>query len=241
MPWLRCPTCGATDLDLEAAGEDGGDVLEGAIRCAACGASYGVEGGIPVLLTAETRELVDRRLASADPRGFHDYTTERTPAVARLVRRVAESAEFVLDLGSGRAPYLDLLRGDVICVDLFPPFLHDLRGAGVNGVRIHPVCASVTELPFREGVADLVLASQVVVHLPPELASEAIARWPSFARRWCLVDTPNGHEGSAIGWFSRRRFRLGPLWDAYDAIAWRVPSIGGTLVAVAEGRGRAGG
>ena len=71
----------------------------------------------------------------------------------------------MLDLGSGRAPYLDVLRGDVICVDLFPPFLAELSSRSRPGCRVHAVCASAVELPFPEGVADVVFASELIEHL----------------------------------------------------------------------------
>lgn len=35
-----------------------------------------------------------------------------------------------------------------------------------------------------------------------------------------------------IGWVTRKRIRLGPLWDLYDLIASRIPSLAGTLIGI---------
>jgi Methyltransferase domain len=258
------------------------EVVTGTLVCGECGLTYPIEERIPILLPPTLRELVRARQANASPAEFTDYRTEATPAVARLVGRLARSASIVLDLGSGRGPYLPQLSGDVICVDMFSEFLRDLPGSIDDRVRVHPICASATDLPVRPAVADLVLASELIEHLDPASARRALDEWPRLAKQWCVIDTPNGREGDwltrlrhlvyrtsrlthaehpdlpeldhhsmfapddfraagyrchgCIGWVSRKRFRLGPLWDLYDVIAWRLPAIGGTLVAVTPGR-----
>jgi uncharacterized protein YbaR (Trm112 family) len=279
VEWLRCPDCGEAPLRLDGQPADDG-ITTGALRCDSCGTKFPIADGIPYLLPASLREGVERTTRDARD-AFAEYRTESTPAVARLVARLARSARVVLDLGSGRGPYLPFLEGDVVCLDLFPPFLRDLP-THTEKARIHPICASVTHVPLRDGVADLVLASELIEHLHPEDARRALSDWPHLARQWCVIDTPNGHEGSlltrlrhfvyrtdtltevahpdvpeldhhstfspddfraagyvcrgCIGWVSRKRFRLGPLWDLYDLIAWRLPSIAGTLIAIAPGR-----
>jgi len=128
----------------------------------------------------------------------------------------------------------------------------------------------------------LVFASELIEHLEPNDAHRVLHEWPRLARQWCVIDTPNGHEGSlltrlrhlvyrtksmtaiehrelpeldhhstfspddfraagyechgSIGWVSRERFRLGPLWDVYDVFAWRFPAIAGTLIAMTRGK-----
>jgi uncharacterized protein YbaR (Trm112 family) len=284
LDWLVCPTCRGPELALTVEDEDPeGDVSAGSISCAGCGEVYPVERGVPRLLPPGLRPALDERVAEASKEQLEAYRTEATPAVARLLDSLSREAQVTLDIGSGRGPYLGVLRGDVICVDIVPEFLYDLLGRDHGNARVHPVCASATDLPFRPGVADLVFASEVIEHLTPGDADRALETWPVYARKWCVIDTPNGEEGSlltklrhllyrtrtltavehpdlpeldhhstfsphvfreagyechgCIGWVSRKRFRLGPLWDVYDAIAWRVPAIGGTLVAIARRRG----
>jgi uncharacterized protein YbaR (Trm112 family) len=283
IPWLRCPRSDAGALVLEDARSDDDQVRVGALRCAGCDSTYPIRDGVPILLTEPLRSEVERKTGHDMSAQFERYQTRATKAVAKLLERLTRGAGVVLDLGSGRAPYLHLLNGDVICVDLFPPFLTELAARSRPGRRVHPVCASAVELPFREGVADVVFASELIEHLSPEDAGLALRMWPRYARSWCVIDTPNGHEHmpitrlrhlvyrtktlteevhsdlpeldhhstfspadferagyrvhGCIGWVSRERFRFGPLWDVYDDIAWRLPRIGGTLIAVRRGIG----
>jgi uncharacterized protein YbaR (Trm112 family) len=284
VDWLSCPTCASFPLRVDGESGSTDEVGAGVLVCTICDGAFPIDDGIPFLLPPALRELIHAREARAAPDEFSSYRTEQTPAVARLVEKLARSASVVLDLGSGRGPYLPFLSGDVICLDIFPQFLRDLPRTIGDRVRVHPICASATHVPLRRGVADLVLASELIEHLEPEAAHRALGEWPRLARQWCVVDTPHGHEGDwltrvrhlvyrtesltdeehhtlpeldhhstfsaedfraagyachgAIGWVSRKRFRLGPFWDLYDAIAWRFPSIGGTLIAVSPGRAR---
>jgi uncharacterized protein YbaR (Trm112 family) len=281
VEWLRCPDCRSTRLVAEGETWDDDEIVTGVLSCATCRQAYCIKDGIPFLLPVGLRNA-EQRASQAAQSEFAEYQTEATPAVAKLIEKLARSAAVVLDLGSGRAPYLPLLSGDVICLDIFPQFLRDLPRAVGNRTRVHPICGSATHVPVHPGVADLVFASELIEHLPTEEAQQALDEWPRLARKWCVIDTPNGHEGAwlsrlrhlvyrtktltpvehpdlpeldhhstfspsdfrsagyechgGIGWVSRKRFRLGPLWDLYDAVAWRFPSIGGTLIAVSAGR-----
>lgn len=283
LRWLRCPSCGALDLTMEVAESAAHEVVAGALLCPTCGSIYPIRQGVPFLLPSHLQESIEAKTSTAYAAEFSEYQTQATPAVARLLAKLARSAKVIIDIGSGRCPYLHLFRGDLICVDLSPQFLYDLRTKkSLMQLRVHAVCASATHLPFRDGVADLVFASQVIEHLEPEEARAALIAWPRLARQWCVIDTVNGHEdmlitrlrhlvyGSStltdihhpdlpwlghhatfapadfkragytchgcIGWVSRRRFPLGPLWDLYDALAWHIPAIGGTLIAISPGR-----
>jgi uncharacterized protein YbaR (Trm112 family) len=284
LQWLCCPVCRSSPLALAEDMEENGAVITGTLSCHDCQAAYLIRRGIPLLLPPQLLAELDLRLNDVEEHDFSVYRTDATPAVAALLGQLAHTSEVVLDIGSGRAPYRHLFHGDLVCVDLYPHFLYDLDDAANGGLRLHPVCASATDLPFREGFADLVFASEVIEHLTPGDAREAMYAWPRLAKKWCVIDTPNGKEDSlitrlrhliyrtksltevahpdlpeldhhstfspetfraagyechgCIGWVSRQRFRLGKIWDLYDAIAWRVPSIGGTLIAVAPGRAR---
>ncbi len=51
---LVCPTC-RSGLTLEVTEEEGGEVVSGSLRCAACGEAYPIEDSIPNLLPPELR------------------------------------------------------------------------------------------------------------------------------------------------------------------------------------------
>ncbi|MCY3881845.1 MAG: methytransferase partner Trm112 [Chloroflexi bacterium] len=55
MDLLACPLCKA-DLTLTVVDEEAGEVLTGALACAACGETFPIEDGIPNLLPPELRE-----------------------------------------------------------------------------------------------------------------------------------------------------------------------------------------
>ncbi len=54
MEILACPVCKG-ELELKVAEEDGGEVVTGALLCAACDESYPIEDTIPNLLPPELR------------------------------------------------------------------------------------------------------------------------------------------------------------------------------------------
>ena len=94
------------------------------------GSTYPVSDGVPIPLTEPLRSEVERKTGHRTQ--FAEYQTKGTKAVARLLDRLTPQAGVVLDLGSGRALYLDVLRGDVICVDLFRRSRNSARGAGLT-------------------------------------------------------------------------------------------------------------
>lgn len=66
---LACPLCKGA-LALTATREEGGEVLEGALACAACGESYPIAEGIPNLLPPDLRRAMEQEAASP-PGGAH--------------------------------------------------------------------------------------------------------------------------------------------------------------------------
>ncbi len=50
---LACPVCKHHPLEMSVEREDGGEVVEGRLRCANCKAVFTIEDGIPNLLPPE--------------------------------------------------------------------------------------------------------------------------------------------------------------------------------------------
>lgn len=67
---LACPVCKGA-LTLAATREDGGEVIDGALHCAACDETYPIEGGIPNLLPPDLRRAMEAEAAAdaAQPDG----------------------------------------------------------------------------------------------------------------------------------------------------------------------------
>ncbi len=55
MDLLACPLCKG-ELTLTVVDEEAGEILSGALDCAACDETYPIEDGIPNLLPPELRE-----------------------------------------------------------------------------------------------------------------------------------------------------------------------------------------
>ena len=57
MDLLACPLCkGELTLTVIAEAEEGGEIVDGALGCAACDERFPIEDGIPNLLPPELRE-----------------------------------------------------------------------------------------------------------------------------------------------------------------------------------------
>jgi uncharacterized protein YbaR (Trm112 family) len=55
MDILACPLCKGS-LTLSATKEEGGEIVEGSLRCESCGETYPIQDTIPNLLPPELRE-----------------------------------------------------------------------------------------------------------------------------------------------------------------------------------------
>jgi SAM-dependent methyltransferase len=179
---LVCPTCHGA-LACEARERDGDEVLEGQLRCTACGARFPIRGGIPRLLppdlspperaTSRAFEIQWRMLhALSDVHRdeFRSYLTPLAPEDLRGLR--------VLDAGCGMGKFsLATAEADaaaVVGVDLSGAVevAHAHLRARPNA---HVVQASIYALPFRPGTFDLVFSIGVLHHLPdPRRGFESI-------------------------------------------------------------------
>jgi uncharacterized protein len=61
---LACPVC-KQELTLHVEREDGGEVMEGRLECAACPASYPIAEGIPNLLPPDLRQAMEAEEGSS--------------------------------------------------------------------------------------------------------------------------------------------------------------------------------
>ena len=57
MDILACPICKGA-LELSVGTEEGGEIVEGSLRCATCDETYPIAGGIPNLLPPDLRDAV---------------------------------------------------------------------------------------------------------------------------------------------------------------------------------------
>jgi SAM-dependent methyltransferase len=154
--------------------------------CAKCGSIFRVERNVPILLQ------FDRTMKVADPSAGDfdfDYLThyqrdaenfnyfeERVGATAHDERRLREyilnefptKAESVLDVGSGSAWLAAHYQGsDTFLCSLDATIINTARALELYPSKNHvAVVADAFRLPFRAGSFDVVLASEIIEHVP---------------------------------------------------------------------------
>lgn len=269
-----CPSC------LERGDEVGlGDLRnvcrdsDSPLTCPACGESYPVKSGIPVLLTPGTRREREPNLRADDE--HQRYETNSTRRIRQVIRRLSTGT--CLDVGCGKGPYSECFNGDLVLTDINHYFVSQAVGRYGGSHRVMGVVADAACLPFPPDTFDFVFCSSMLEHLPPADLDRAVESFKALSRGKVLVDVPNESGAVArlrrtlhrrgvfedreyrdealdhhvmfsprmlrsmgftvrgcIGWTSREAVRLGALWDLYDALVYRAPSLAGTLIGIHE-------
>lgn len=207
---LACPRCGGA---LECAGD--------CLRCIACGASYAVHGGVPVLMTPEDRERFGVRLEAGEGAAMAARYSERasTGAAARLKRALRPPLPLVHNRAEPRlAPPPGALTLYIGGGGRQVPGCFNLDIGLFRGVDL---VANAERLPLRSGVLDAVECDAVLEHAdqPSGVAGEILRvlkpggivhavvpfchpyhAYPSDHRRW----TQPGFEA----WWRRRGFEV---------------------------------
>lgn len=109
-----------------------------------------------------------------------------------IIRQVKRGT--ILDAGCGSGAYVSQFRDsidDLVCLDLFPDFLHRIHNGRGIGRKVHLVVGDVTHLPFRDRSFDFVLCAEVIEHIPEPLCFGAVSELFRAARGKILVTTPN--------------------------------------------------
>jgi len=178
--WLKCPKCGADLAFYGPVSEDGGEILDGSLRCRGCGDVYPVKGGIP-------------RFAGDDSSDFENFGYQwnllGNIQIDRLAgHRLSEGrllsetgwdpdwfkGKVVIDCGCGAGRFADVAAGlgaEVIAVDISRAVEACRKNLAVHGERVHCIQASIFDLPLKPGVIDAVFSLGVIQHTPdPEKA-----------------------------------------------------------------------
>jgi SAM-dependent methyltransferase len=158
--FLACPSCKAQ------LGQ-----VEGRLDCPSCGATYPLEGGVPLLFEASAFADDAERQQALYNQVAHEYDDVFPRHVANhyLDKRVAIvrsllPAGRVLDVGCGTGQLAEriVLAGyEVMGVDISPAMLQKALARGLAGT----FAAFSSALPFRDGSFDLALTVATLHHL----------------------------------------------------------------------------
>jgi len=109
--------------------------------------------------------------------------------VAWLVSHVPSDAMQILDLGAGRGRIANALkeRGHRVVA-------LDFSLVGLQQCDALKVQSSVAQLPFRASTYDLVICSEVLEHLTPELRTATLREMDRVSRRYILITVPNNED-----------------------------------------------
>jgi SAM-dependent methyltransferase len=109
--------------------------------------------------------------------------------VAWLVSHVPADAGQILDLGAGRGRIADALQERGHCVVAL-----DFSLVGLQQCDTLKVQSSVAQLPFRASTYDLVICSEVLEHLTPELRTATLREMDRVSRRYMLITVPHNED-----------------------------------------------
>jgi ubiquinone/menaquinone biosynthesis C-methylase UbiE len=118
--------------------------------------------------------------------------------VSIVKEHVGDSISILIDVGCGKGVLYDfLVRAGVrvemyICCDIKESYLREAKERGVIGIF-----CDAHNLPFRKGIADLVICSEVLEHL--EEPSKAILSIFRVAGKSVLITFPNERVKNALG------------------------------------------
>lgn len=191
---LSCPACGHEALELIVSEEEGGEVIEGRIRCPRCKKDYRIIEGIPVMLPDETairQGIWDDLHKRTDYQGLVDDFKQRFAAErevlldyfahARLAKEWALPRQEVLDIGCGSGSYslaLYLLagKGALTLLDISPAAL---KGAKLImdafKVPAQAVVGDIYQLPFKNNAFDLTLSGGLIEHFVDQAQQRVIS------------------------------------------------------------------
>jgi SAM-dependent methyltransferase len=116
---------------------------------------------------------------------FEGRWNERDLVRARaILSMVPEGMSSVLEVGCGDG----LIINSVTAPDTMGV---DISRAGLSSVRGPSLLCSLEELPFEDGRYDLVMASEVLEHLPEEIYQRSLSEIARVARAHILLSVPH--------------------------------------------------
>jgi SAM-dependent methyltransferase len=173
LSYLVCPSCnGPLDLSVEKAEQQ--EIMEGALRCGACGSSFPVRGGIPRF--ADLAEVASDKQATAENFGWQwqHFTQDDSRYAEQFLGWIAPvTPEFfrdkvVLEGGCGKGRHTQLAARwgalDVVGIDLSVA-VETAFAATRSLPNVHIVQADIYHLPLARKF-DYAFSVGVLHHLP---------------------------------------------------------------------------
>lgn len=193
LQWLSCPSCRSSDLamdaqktrarritrghfeategqppgiDLDAGTET--EVMDGALHCKGCGATYRIEDGIPRMLPRGYEggpESAHRwtTFDHAHPQWEESFLDYAAPLVAKDFL-----GRFLLDAGCGygrHAYFASRFGAEVVAIDSSADAVASCAANTDGSTRVHVVQGDLYRMPFKDELFDMVYCFGVLHHL----------------------------------------------------------------------------
>jgi len=175
LQYLACPACGG-EIGLEdVERREGGEVLEGALGCAACARRFPVRRGVPRFV--EPAKIEGKQAATAENFGWQwqHFTQQDERYAEQFLGWIAPvSSDFfrgrvVLEGGCGKGRHTRLVAGwgarDVVGIDLSDA-VETAFAATRELENAHIIQADIYHLPLRRRAFDYAFSVGVLHHLP---------------------------------------------------------------------------
>lgn len=112
---------------------------------------------------------------------LNELDTIRIPATIAMI---PERVRGILDVGCGNGRLSNRLAGRYEVIGL------DISRTALSRAKVRKVVGSSARLPLKDGSLDLVLATDLLEHLPPRALRETVGEMARVSRRYILVGTP---------------------------------------------------
>lgn len=121
---------------------------------------------------------------------FSAGDSRRVKYVSELI---ANDVSSILDVGCGNGILVNYL--DKQFPDRFSRICGtDRSETSLKFVHTEKVCASIDQLPFKDGEFDLVTCLEVIEHLPQEIYFSALAELKRIASQYIIISVPNEED-----------------------------------------------
>ena len=137
------------------------------------------------------RELVQKERAFYDRRwessSLTDFERDR---IAQTLGVLPTDCRRILDAGCGDGR----VSQEISAVSHSFVVAFDLSMVALRSISLPKCCGSAAELPFRDRSFDLVMATEILEHLPEALYSQVLGEMSRVAGRYILITVPNSEN-----------------------------------------------